>query len=112
MVIKIVIERNKKTPSRKKDNQKRFFKYWRDRPINYFVQMQHYKLWKNIWLVLFVVFIGISEIVNLKNHWTLQDNLVEIISIKLAIVALFGTLFASANKNYRIYANLYDQTKF
>jgi hypothetical protein len=78
---------------------------------NYYSQMKHYKLWKNIWLTLFVVFELLDfALVNYLFEWSFSENLLEILSIKLIIAILFGTLYVSANKNYRIYANLYDQT--
>jgi len=114
MKINITVEKERK--NRFKNTKDAWWnrgpKYWRDNPINYFVQMKHYKLWKNIWLSMFVIFLGLSIILELSLNWTLKDNLAEIISLKIAVIALFGSLFASANKNYRIYANLYDQTKF
>ena len=92
--------------------KKGIFKFLRDNPTNYFVQMQHFKLWKNIWLTFFVAALLSSVVGEHIVHWTIKDNLAEIISIKVAIIAFFGTLFGTANKNYRIYANLYDQTRF
>ncbi|HCM52336.1 TPA: hypothetical protein DIS56_04415 [Candidatus Saccharibacteria bacterium] len=80
---------------------------------NYYFQMKHYKLWKNIWLILFVLF-GIADIVlsTFVFNWTLKDNLAEILALKIIAVVFFGTLYVTSNKNYRIYANLYDQTLF
>ncbi|MBI2588588.1 hypothetical protein HYW35_00025 [Candidatus Saccharibacteria bacterium] len=80
---------------------------------NYFSQMRHYKLWKNIWLILFVVFEVVDIVLStFVFKWTLRDNLAEILTLKIVAVVFFGTLYVSANKNYRIYANLYDQTLF
>lgn len=82
-------------------------------PGSYYSQMRHHKTWKNIWLTLFVTAqivlpLYIEPWLGLK----IEKDLVTIISIKTATALLLGVLYAAANKNYRIYANLFDQTRF
>ena len=92
---------------------KRMRYYWKDNSAGYSRQLGHNKLWKNVWLIVFVlaqlIFIFIYLLVW---HWNPSEHVLELLTIKLAMGLLFGTLFVSSNKNYRIYANLYDQAKF
>lgn len=79
---------------------------------SYYYDMRHYDFWRSAWLVSFVVAFGISVLVCFLLGWDLHNHLVEVLSMKLIVAILFGSLYVSANKNYRIYANLYDQTRF
>ncbi|MFZ1248864.1 MAG: hypothetical protein WAQ24_00920 [Candidatus Saccharimonadales bacterium] len=89
----------------------KFLKYPDEAHSSYRELMGHYNTWKNIWLGIFFLTLVLSVGVVNCLGWTIRDDLINIISIKLGIIVMFGSLFMSSNKNYRVYANLYDQTR-
>lgn len=92
---------------------KYYYNRKRSRRVGYLDQAKSYKLWKNIWLGL-LVFSTITTTLYFKwdtKRWDYENELVQIIGIKFATALLFGSLYVTANKNYRIYSNLIDQIK-
>ena len=78
----------------------------------YIGMADQYRLWKNVWLfMLFASEATLTFIFTQVWHWNYKDRLAEILAYKLSVAILLGVLYASANKNYRIYANLSDQVK-
>ena len=89
------------------------YKRRRDRNYGYVDQTKKFKFWRTFWLIA-LVSLTIVLTIYFKLHdsfWSYTDDLTQILSIKIATALLFGSLYISANKNYRIYANLTDQTK-
>jgi hypothetical protein len=78
----------------------------------YIAQADQFKLWRNIWL--FLLFASEATLTYLFTsvwHLNYKTQLWQILAYKLSAALLFGVLYASANKNYRIYSNLTDQVK-